>query len=143
MSSEAALVLIVDDDEVIRRLMRVNLELEDFDVVEAIDGQACLDSVRARRPVVVVLDAAMPEVDGLTVTAQLRADPATSALGIVMVSARAQRADIRRGLEAGADAYLTKPFDPEVFVRTVRQLAGRGHAGRPDAEGSASARDSA
>ena len=115
-------VLVVDDDAVIRRLIRVNFELEGFDVAEVADGEACLDAVRAAPPDVVILDVAMPQVDGLAVTRQLRADPATGGVKIVMVSARAQQADVRRGVEAGADAYLTKPFDPDVLIKTVRSL---------------------
>ena len=116
-------MLVVDDDDVIRRLITVNLELEGFEVTQAADGQACLELVAAVRPHVVVLDVAMPVLDGLATAARLRADPATSAVKIVMVSARAQQADIRRGLDAGADAYLTKPFDPEALIRAVRELA--------------------
>jgi DNA-binding response OmpR family regulator len=123
-------VLVVDDDPVIRRLIRINLELEDFDVSEAVDGQACLDMIREVDPHVVVLDVAMPSFDGLAVTGQLRGEPATAGVKIVIVSARAQQIDIRRGLETGADVYLTKPFDPDVLIRAVRDLADS----RPDAD---------
>jgi CheY-like chemotaxis protein len=116
-------VLVADDDDVIRRLITVNLELEGFDVVQASDGHACLDAIRLGHPRVVVLDRSMPQIDGLAVTAALRADPATSGIGVVMVSAKAQQADVRRGLEGGVDVYLTKPFDPEVLIRAVRTLA--------------------
>jgi CheY-like chemotaxis protein len=70
-----------------------------------------------------VLDVAMPLLDGLATAARLRADPSTSGIKIVMVSARAQQADIRRGLEAGVDVYLTKPFDPDALIRAVRELS--------------------
>jgi CheY-like chemotaxis protein len=116
-------VLVVDDDPVIRRLITVNLELEGFRVAEAVDGQAALEAVAERTPHVIVLDVAMPRLDGLATTAALRADPSTSDIKIVIVSARAQQADIRRGMDAGADAYLTKPFEPEALVRCVRELA--------------------
>ena len=116
-------MLVVDDDPVIRRLILVNLQLEGFDVAEAIDGQAALEAIADRTPHVVVLDVAMPRLDGLATTAVLRADPATSDIKIVIVSARAQQADVRRGMEAGADAYLTKPFEPEMLIRCVRELA--------------------
>jgi DNA-binding response OmpR family regulator len=116
-------VLVVDDDAVIRRLIRVNLELEGFDVIEAVDGQACIEAAVEVQPDVVVLDVAMPRLDGLAATAQLRSAPATSKIKIVIVSARAQQADVRRGIEAGADVYLTKPFDPDILIKTVRSLA--------------------
>lgn len=116
-------MLVVDDDAVIRRLIRVNLELEGFDVIEAVDGQACIEAAVEVQPDVVVLDVAMPRLDGLAATAQLRSAPATSKIKIVIVSARAQQADVRRGIEAGADVYLTKPFDPDILIKTVRSLA--------------------
>jgi CheY-like chemotaxis protein len=123
--SETPRVLVVDDDPVIRRLIKVNLELEGFAVAEAVDGQAALDDIAEQAPDVVVLDVAMPRLDGLATTAALRADPATSDIKIVIVSARAQQADVRRGIEAGADAYLTKPFEPEALIRCVRELADK------------------
>jgi DNA-binding response OmpR family regulator len=118
-----ARVLVVDDDPVIRGLIRVNLELEGFDVSEAYDGSSCLDDLESISPRVIVLDIAMPNVDGLSTITQLRGDPATSDVKIVVVSARAQQADVRRGMQAGADVYLTKPFDPEALIRAVRDLA--------------------
>jgi DNA-binding response OmpR family regulator len=113
-------VLVVDDDPVIRRLIRINLELDGFEVTEADDGHACLGLVAEGSPKAVVLDVAMPDLDGLSTISKLRADPTTSEIGIVVVSARAQQADIRRGMDAGADVYLTKPFEPDVLVRAVR-----------------------
>jgi CheY-like chemotaxis protein len=118
-----ARVLVVDDDPVIRRLIRVNLELEGFEVSEADDGSSCLDVLESISPRVIVLDIAMPNVDGLSTITSLRGDPATSDVKIVVVSARAQQADVRRGMQAGADVYLTKPFDPEALIRAVRDLA--------------------
>jgi len=116
-------VLVVEDDAMIRHLITVNLELEGFDVTFAEDGQACLDAVAADQPHVIVLDCALPVLDGLTTTARLRADPTTSGIKIVMVSARAQQTDVRRGLEAGVDVYVTKPFDPALLIRAVHELA--------------------
>jgi DNA-binding response OmpR family regulator len=125
-------VLVVDDDPMIRHLIAVNLELEGFEVAHADDGESCLRAVELLRPDVVVLDVAMPLLDGLAAAARLRADPSTAGIKIVMVSARAQQSDIRRGLEAGVDVYLTKPFDPDVLIRVVRDLA---ETSVPDAEG--------
>jgi CheY-like chemotaxis protein len=122
-SSGRRRVLVVEDDAMIRHLITVNLELEGFDVTFAEDGQACLDAVAVDQPHVIVLDGALPVLDGLTTTARLRADPSTSGIKIVMVSARAQQTDIRRGLEAGVDIYVTKPFDPAVLIRAVQELA--------------------
>jgi CheY-like chemotaxis protein len=116
-------VLVVDDDDVIRQLISVNLELEGFEVHTAVDGQDCLDRVKDVRPTVVTLDIMMPRMDGWEAAARLRADPDTSNIKVVLLSARAQEADLRRGDRIGVDAYLTKPFDPDVLVETVRRLA--------------------
>jgi CheY-like chemotaxis protein len=125
MSSPLGRVLVVDDSEVIRQLITVNLELEGFEVITAVDGQDALDKVHDVRPDVITIDVKMPRLDGFDTVAQLRADPRTRGLKIAMVTACAQEVDVRRGAQVGVDAYLTKPFDPEALVRTVRDLAER------------------
>src|SRR6516225_8180537 len=117
-------VLVVDDDEVIRRLIAVNLQLEGFDVETAVDGQDCLDRVAAIDPDVITLDVMMPRLDGWETASQLRRNPATSAIKVVLITARAQEDDRMRGQQIGVDAYLTKPFDPSEMIRVVRELAG-------------------
>ena len=118
-------VLVVDDDAVIRQLICVNLELEGFEVHTAEDGQDALDKVRAVDPKVVTLDIMMPRLDGWEAASQLRADPETAGIKVVLLSARAQEADLQRGSRLGVDAYLTKPFDPDELIEVVRTLAGR------------------
>ena len=117
-------VLVVDDDEVIRQLIAVNLTLEGFDVATAVDGQDCLDKVRAIQPDVITLDVMMPRLDGWETAVQLRKMPETAHIKVVLITARAQEDDIARGANVGADAYLTKPFDPGEMIRVVRELAG-------------------
>ena len=117
-------VLVVDDDEVIRQLIAVNLTLEGFDVATAVDGQDCLDKVAAIDPDVITLDVMMPRLDGWVTASQLRRDPATSGIKVVLITARAQEDDKKRGRQIGVDAYLTKPFDPSEMIRVVRELAG-------------------
>jgi CheY-like chemotaxis protein len=117
-------VLVVDDDEVIRQLIAVNLTLEGFDVATAIDGQDCLDKVQAIDPDVITLDVMMPRLDGWETAVQLRKAPRTAHIKVVLITARAQEDDITRGTNVGADAYLTKPFDPGEMIRVVRELAG-------------------
>jgi DNA-binding response OmpR family regulator len=116
-------VLVVDDDEVIRQLITVNLELEGFDVHTAYDGQDCLDKIRDVDPDVVTLDVMMPRLDGWETAQRIRRDDSFAEVRIVLLSARAQEADIERGDTIGVDAYLTKPFDPDDLVETVRRLA--------------------
>jgi CheY-like chemotaxis protein len=116
-------VLVVDDDDVIRQLIVVNLELEGFQVHVAVDGQDALDKVKLVRPHVVTLDIMMPRLDGWEAATRLRADPETADIRVILLSARAQEADLRRGDRIGVDAYLTKPFDPDELIDTVRRLA--------------------
>jgi CheY-like chemotaxis protein len=115
-------VLVIDDSEVIRQLITINLELEGFEVVTAVDGQDALDKIHEVQPDVITIDVKMPRMDGLDTVARLRADPRTAGLKIAMVTASAQEVDLRRGETAGVDAYVTKPFDPESLVRTIRDL---------------------
>jgi DNA-binding response OmpR family regulator len=115
-------VLVVDDNDAIRHLISVNLELEGFEVVTACDGHECLDLVHVFRPDLVTLDVVLPRLDGVRTTERLRADPRTSHLKIAMITAAAQDQDKERGWQAGVDAYLIKPFDPEHLVRTVKGL---------------------
>jgi CheY-like chemotaxis protein len=117
-------VLVVDDDEVIRQLIAVNLTLEGFDVATAVDGQDCLDKVSAIDPDVITLDVMMPRLDGWVTASHLRRDPQTSGIKVVLITARAQEDDRARGEQIGVDAYLTKPFDPSEMIRVVRRLAG-------------------
>jgi DNA-binding response OmpR family regulator len=117
-------VLVVDDDEVIRRLIAVNLQLEGFDVATAVDGQDCLDKVAEIAPDVITLDVMMPRLDGWETAVQLRKSPETAHIKVVLITARAQEDDKVHGGQVGADAYLTKPFDPNEMIRIVRELAG-------------------
>jgi CheY-like chemotaxis protein len=116
-------VLVVDDDEVIRQLIAVNLQLEGFEVSTAVDGQDCLEKVAEARPDVITLDVMMPRLDGWVTAVRLREDPGTAHIRVVMITARAQEHDVRRGKEIGVDAYVTKPFDPNQLIQTVRTLA--------------------
>jgi CheY-like chemotaxis protein len=114
-------VLVVDDNKVIRQLIRVNLELEGFEVVTAADGAECLDVVQRVRPDIVTLDVVMPRLDGIRTAARLRADPRTRDMRIVVISACTQ-AEVESGVAAGVDAFLGKPFEPGELVRVVRRL---------------------
>lgn len=119
-------VLVVDDDDVIRQLICVNLELEGFEVLTACDGEEAIAQARASHPDVVTLDIMMPRLDGWEAAERLRSDPDTAGVRVCLISARAQQADLRRGERIGVDAYITKPFDPDELVAVVRRLAGPG-----------------
>ncbi|GAA3296251.1 response regulator [Streptomyces cinereospinus] len=124
----------MDDNKVIRQLIRVNLELEGFEVVTAADGAECLEVVHQVRPDVVTLDVVMPRLDGLRTAARLRADPRTRHLPLAIVSACTQY-EVDSGLDLGVDAFLAKPFEPADLVQLVRQLVERGAEEHPGGAG--------
>ncbi|MFI8484852.1 response regulator [Streptomyces rubrogriseus] len=131
-------ILVVDDNKVIRQLIRVNLELEGFEVVTAGDGAECLEVVHQVRPDAVTLDVVMPRLDGLRTAARLRADPRTRDLPIAIVSACTQY-EVDAGFAAGADAFLSKPFEPAELVGLVRQLVERKGSGSTVVSGASGA----
>jgi len=117
-------VLVVDDDPVILRLLQVNFELEGIGVVLAVDGEEGLKLAQSDPPDLVISDIMMPKVNGLELLAALRSSPDTASLPVILLSAKAQVADVQRGLELGADDYVTKPFDPlELIDRVYKVLA--------------------
>ena len=116
------LVLIADDDADILSLVRAVLERAGNEVISVGDGAQALASVTERKPDLAVLDISMPELDGLEVLRRLRADSATSALPVVLLSARAQEADVKLGFELGASAYVKKPFSPRELADRVAEL---------------------
>ncbi|MGW4027908.1 response regulator [Streptomyces sp. NPDC004838] len=132
VSGASGRVLVVDDNRVIRQLIRVNLELEGFEVVTAADGVECLEVVQRVRPDVVTLDVVMPRLDGLRTAARLRADPLTEQVPVAIISACTQY-EGESGIAAGVDAFLAKPFEPADLVRLVRQLMRR--EGPPSVDG--------
>ena len=103
-------VLVVDDDPTIRDVLRIMLGFEGCQVVDAPDGESALVMFTAIRPDVVILDVSMPGVDGVEVCRQLKSSPPPPR--VVMLTARAQPEDEQRALDAGADAYIRKPFSP-------------------------------
>jgi diguanylate cyclase (GGDEF)-like protein len=118
-------ILVVDDDEDIARFVEVNLRLHGFEVVLAHDGEQALAKVAECRPDLAVVDLRMPKLDGLELTRRLRADPMTTALPIIMLTAKGQTVDKVVGLTTGADDYLVKPFDTAELVARVRSTLRR------------------
>lgn len=124
-------VLAVEDDRDILELISYNLGREGFDVTGVTTGEEALKSARSRTPDVILLDLMLPGMDGLEVCRELRGDPKTKAIPIVIVSAKGEEADIVTGLELGADDYVTKPFSPKVLVARVRAVLRRREKGVP------------
>jgi DNA-binding response OmpR family regulator len=122
--TERPLVLVADDEEDIVLLVSAVLSRAGFEVLQASDGAQALQLVRERRPRLVVLDVAMPELDGLDVLRRLRADPETADLPVILLSARAQEADVALGYAEGASKYIRKPFSPRELVAVAGELVG-------------------
>jgi len=115
-------VLVVEDDPVILKLLEVNFEMEGFDVLVAHDGEEGIEVARSGQPDCIVSDIMMPKMSGLELVVALKGDPSTSDIPIILLSAKAQNADVRTGLDAGADDYVTKPFEPLDLVDRVNKL---------------------
>jgi DNA-binding response OmpR family regulator len=119
-------VLVVDDDPVILRLLEVNFAMEGYVVLSAPDGITALALARSAKPDVIVSDVMMPTMSGLELTVALRTGEDTRSIPVLLVSAKAQLDDIQAGADAGADDYVTKPFDPlDLVERVSALLAGR------------------
>jgi DNA-binding response OmpR family regulator len=125
-------ILIIDDEKDLIELVRYNLEKDGFDVIAATDGQSGLEVVKKHRPDLVMLDLMMPGLDGLQVCQQLRGDPRSSRIPVIMLTAKATEADRVVGLELGADDYITKPFSPREVVARIKAVLRRSTA-HPDA----------
>ena len=124
-------VLVIDDDPVIVELLRVNFEIEGFEVVVAGDGPEGLARAASAKPDVILSDIMMPRMDGLEVVTQLKRSAATRHIPVLLLSAKAQNAEVQQGLDAGADDYVTKPFDPlELIDRVNAALAKAAKARR-------------
>ena len=121
----AAVILVVDDDAKIVRLVRTYLERDGFTVVTAADGAAALQAIEAHRPALVVLDLMLPELDGRAVIRAVRGDEEAAHTPILVLSARSSTIDRIAGLEDGADDYLPKPFSPAELVLRVKSILRR------------------
>ena len=117
-------VLLADDDPGLRRLIGTTLGTEDFDLLQAVDGEEALQIARQQHPELVLLDVNMPKLDGFEVCRHLKSEPATSGIKVVMLTARSEEVDRARGREAGADEYFTKPFSPVQLLNKVYALLG-------------------
>ncbi|GCD35878.1 transcriptional regulatory protein CseB [Streptomyces chrestomyceticus JCM 4735] len=128
-------VLFVEDDDVIREATQLALERDGFVVTAMPDGLAGLEAFRADRPDIALLDVMVPGLDGVSLCRRIRDE---STVPVIMLSARADSIDVVLGLEAGADDYVTKPFDGAVLVARIRAVLRRfGHASGPDGSGAA------
>jgi two-component system alkaline phosphatase synthesis response regulator PhoP len=117
-------ILVVDDEVAIVRMLKDRLESAGFEVLTAYDGAQAVEVARQERPDLIIMDVTMPRMDGLTAAKQLRSDPTTAHIPIVMLTARGQESDEQAGYAAGAVRYFTKPFSPRQLVQELRSLLG-------------------
>jgi two-component system, OmpR family, alkaline phosphatase synthesis response regulator PhoP len=122
-------ILVVEDDDDIAELIRYNLDKDGYRTSVVSTGESALKKVRSDPPSLVVLDLMLPGIDGLAVCREMRADPATRSIPILMLTARSSEADIVAGLEVGADDYVTKPFSPRVLLARIKARLRKGDGG--------------
>jgi CheY-like chemotaxis protein len=121
-------ILIVDDQIEVRELVQVTLEIGDYQILTAENGQQAIEIAQAEHPDIILMDIMMPgsKVDGLEACRRLKKDPATGDITIVMLSAKGQESDLHAGKAAGADDYFSKPFSPIALIEKVEQVMGEG-----------------
>ncbi len=115
-------ILAVDDEKHIVRLVQINLQKEGYEVATASTGREALERVGEFAPDLIVMDVMMPEMDGFEALKKLKENPATRDIPVIMLTAKAQDADVFRGWQSGADLYLTKPFNPAELLSFVKRL---------------------
>ena len=120
--SEKKKILLVDDEEDLRKMLKFRLEAVNYEVREAGDGQEGLDKARSSWPDLIILDLMLPKIDGYKVCRMIKFDEKHKHKPIIMFTARAQEKDKLIGKEMGADAYITKPFEPEVLLGKIKEL---------------------
>ncbi len=125
---DAKLILVVDDEPRMRRFMRMNLDLEGYRVIEANNGMEAIDRVREDLPDLVLLDVMMPEMDGFEALRLIRK---TSSVPIIMLTVKGDEEDRVRGLELGADDYVTKPFSPRELASRIKAVLRRSEMPAP------------
>ena len=118
-------ILIADDEQNIVISLEFLMKREGYDVAVATDGEAALQAFAERTPDLVVLDVMLPKLNGFEVCRRLRAHPAWRETKVLMLTARGRDAEIAKGMEVGADIYMTKPFSTKDLVAQVKQLLGK------------------
>ena len=115
-------ILLADDEEDIKTIVTMFLQAQGYEVITAFDGLDTLEKIQSDRPDLLLLDIMMPVLDGFEVCKRLRANPETAELPILMLSAAAHSESITRGMKAGANDYIVKPFEPEMLLEKIRRI---------------------
>lgn len=117
-------ILIVDDEASLRTLVRANLEVDGLEVSEAVDGIEAMRMLAESQPDLILLDIMMPGKDGIEVLEDLAADEKLKGIPVILLTAKGEQEDLEKGVALGARGHITKPFDPEQMVRTVKAALG-------------------
>ena len=118
-------ILIVDDEVQLVEMVKLRLEANGYSVITACDGQEGLDKARIEKPDLIILDLMLPKIDGYKVCTMLKFDEKYKNIPIILFTARAQQEDEKLGKEVGADAYITKPFEPQVLLDKIKALISK------------------
>ena len=117
-------ILIIDDEPHILKMVEARLKAQGYDIVSACDGEEGLAKAAQEKPNLIITDVMMPKVDGFEVCRRLRSDEALKHIPIIMLTARGQAPDIKKGMEKGADAYVAKPFEAAALVGIIAGFIG-------------------
>jgi two-component system cell cycle response regulator DivK len=117
-------ILLVEDNEFNRKIVRDLLARQPYDLLEAHDGEAGVAAARRDKPDVIVMDVQLPKLSGLDATRAIRAEPETAKIPIIVVTSFALSGDDKKAMDAGASAYLAKPYSPRQLLDTIRRMAG-------------------
>jgi DNA-binding response OmpR family regulator len=115
-------ILVVDDEKDLVELVSVQLEAHGFEIVTGYDGQEALDKARFEKPDLIILDIMLPKIDGYKVCRMLKFDEKYKHIPIIMFTAKSMEEDRKMGMEVGADVYITKPFEPQFLLSTIKEL---------------------
>lgn len=118
-------ILIVDDEPNLMVLLESRLKMQGYEVIMASDGQAGLETAKRQKPDLIILDLMLPKMDGYKVCGLLKNDTRYAKIPIILFTARTQESDRQTARELGADAYVTKPFDPKVLLAKIEELLAR------------------
>ncbi len=122
--SDKKRILVVDDEVQMVEMLKLRLEANNYDVISAFDGESGLDAAKKKKPDLIILDLMLPKMDGYKVCGLLKKDPSYAEIPIIIFTAKAQAKDINLGKEAGAEAYLTKPYEPEILLGKIKEVLG-------------------
>lgn len=122
---ETKKILIVDDEDGIVKLVKMYLEYNHYEVITASDGQEGLDKAKTGEPDLIILDLMLPKINGYKVCGLLKKDSRYAKIPVILFTAKTQEKDMKLGQEVGADAYLTKPFEPEILLSKIKELINK------------------